>query len=70
MMVLRAKRVRTRSKQGVRAYLTGTGPVPLSFRPPARINWGARPYILERTVSYAGAPAQNRILNNNNNAIR
>ncbi len=69
-MLLRAKRVRTRSKQGVRAYLTGTEPVPLSFLPPTRINWGARPYILERTVSYTGAPAQNRILNNNNNAIR
>ena len=69
-MLLRAKRVRTRSKQGVRAYLTGTGPVPLSFCTPARINWGVRPYILERTDSYTGAHARTRILNNNNNAIR
>ena len=69
-MLLRAKRVRTRSKQGVRAYPTGTEPVSLSFRPPARINWGARPYVLERTASYTGVPARTRILNNNNNAIR
>ena len=69
-MVLRAKRERTRSKQGERAYLTGTNPVPSSFLPPAHINWGARPYILERTASYAGAPARNQIIKNNNNAIR
>ena len=69
-MELRAKRVRTRSKQGENAYLTGTESVPLSFRAPARINWGARPYIFERPTSYTGAPARNRILNNNNNAIR
>ena len=47
-MLLRAKRVRTRSKQGVRAYLTGTGTR-------TSLVLYTRPYQLGRPPLYLGA---------------
>ena len=51
-----------RGKQGERNLQTGRKVRGSSLSPPAPMNWGGRPYILERPPSYAGAVGRNRIL--------
>lgn len=50
-------------KQGESSRLTGKEKVGGSLQATALMNAGDRPYICERTVSYIGATARDRVLN-------
>ena len=59
---IRGNREKGTGKQGARRHVTGRDTASCQIRAGARMNWGGRPYILERPPWYAGAVGRTRIL--------